>query len=150
MARDSLRLEDLSDREFLLIVNDVIRDVGEGWADSQEIADRLDLATRRLASARLSWLARWGAVEREHRRDEHGAIRYHRNGKPMVTQRWRLTTVGEQLATGRMRKGTQTVLDRADDGQMLAITRWLAQRPGGATTQKLMAREWQREQLLRR
>jgi hypothetical protein len=149
VALDSLRLEDLSDREFLLIVTDVA-DEHDGWADSQEVANRLGLSKRRLASSRLSWLARWGAVEREHQRDEAGNIRYHRNGKPMHTQRWRLTTVGWALASGQMRKGLESQLARTDDAQMVVLTRWLARRQMGATAQKLTEREWQREALLRK
>lgn len=148
--RASLRLIDLSDREFLLILADLIEEGGEGWVDSADIAIRLDLTERKVASSRLSWLARWGAVEREHRQDDRGNIRYHRNGKVMHTQRWRLTSIGWQLASGDIRKGTRAALEKADDGQMLLITRWLATRESGATTQKLMSREWQREQLLRK
>src|SRR3954462_14187160 len=99
MAIDSVRIEDYSDREFLLIVADVAEDE-DGWADSEQVAVRMDLSTRRLASSRLSGLRRYGAVEREPVRDEHGNIRYHRNGKPMHTQRWRLTAAGEALAFG--------------------------------------------------
>ena len=119
MALDHMRLEDLSDREFLLIVAEVAED-GDGWADSQEIADRLDLSKRRLASSRLSWLARWGAVERQHAQDAAGNIRYHRDGKVMHTQHWRLTAVGWQVASGELRKGLESQLDarrrRADAG----------------------------------
>jgi hypothetical protein len=139
---DHLRLEDLSDREFLLIVADVAD--GDGWADSQEVATRLDLTERRIASTRLSWLARWGAVEREHERDESGNMRYRRNGKPFYTQRWRLTDVGLDLATGRLRRSQQKALADARDGDLLALTQLLAerQRSGNTTVANLVRREW--------
>jgi predicted transcriptional regulator len=78
MPREHLTLLDLSDREFLLVVMDASD--GDGWADSQDIANLLDVE-RRNASSRLSWLVRWGVVEREHKRDESGNLRYHRDGK---------------------------------------------------------------------
>lgn len=142
MPIDSLRIEDFSDREFLLIVADVASEE-DGWADSEQVAQRMDLKTRRLASSRLAWLRRYGAVEREHVRDEHGNIRYHRNGKPMHTQRWRLTAAGQALAYGRLRKGDETALNRLGDEQMLLVTRWLSERTAGdGTVGKLVAREW--------
>jgi hypothetical protein len=56
MARLSLTIEDLSDREFLLVVRDLAGD--DGWTDSDAIRERLDLTRRQIASTRLSWLAR--------------------------------------------------------------------------------------------
>jgi hypothetical protein len=142
MSLDRLRIEDFSDREFLLIVADVAAEE-DGWADSEQVAQRMDLSTRRLASSRLSWLRRYGAVEREHVRDEHGNIRYHRNGKPMHTQRWRLTTAGQMVAFGKLRKADETALGRLRDEQMLLVTRWLAERTAGdGTVGKLVSREW--------
>src|SRR3954469_1499469 len=142
MSLDRLRIEDFSDREFLLIVADVAAEK-DGWADSEQVAQRMDLSTRRLASSRLSWLRRYGAVEREHVRDEHGNIRYHRNGKPMHTQRWRLTTAGQMVAFGKLRKADETALGRLRDEQMLLVTRWLAERTAGdGTVGKLVSREW--------
>jgi hypothetical protein len=142
MPIDHLRIEDYSDREFLLIVADVAADE-DGWADSDQIAQRMDLSSRRLASSRLSWLRRYGAVEREHVRDEHGQIRYHRNGKAMTTQRWRLTPAGEAVAFGKLRKGDEKALANLKDEQMLLVTRWLTERTvGDDTIGKLVAREW--------
>jgi hypothetical protein len=142
MPREHLTLLDLSDREFLLVVLDCYED--EGWADSQRVADRLDLSERRHASSRLSWLARWGVVEREHKRDDSGNIRYHRNGKKMQTQRWRLTGIGHDLATGKLRKAQESALAGARDAEVMMLARTLAQRhrelPFAAA--KLMTREW--------
>jgi hypothetical protein len=129
MSLDRLRIEDFSDREFLLIVADVAAEE-DGWADSEQVAQRMDLSTRRLASSRLSWLRRYGAVEREHVRDEAGNIRYHRNGKPMHTQRWRLTTAGQAVAFGKLRKADETALGAAQ-GRADAAGHALADRAHG-------------------
>lgn len=142
MAREHLRLEDLSDREFLLVLSDVAED--DGWSDSQAVADALDLKERRTASSRLSWLQRWGVVDREHERDESGNIRIRRNGKPFYTQRWRLTNIGWDLATGKLRKNQEDALSKARDGDILVLTRLLAERgqQGGTAVRNLMRREW--------
>lgn len=141
MPREHLTIDDYSDREFLLVLADVAD--GDGWATSADMADRLDVAHKAVASSRLSWLKRWGAVEKEHERDEHGALRYHVDGKPRYTQRWRLTPAGAALANGSIKKGQQSTLDRIDDTQLLVVTRWLTQRTreAGVST-KLAQREW--------
>lgn len=142
MALTSLTIEDMSDREFLLVVID--QEEADGWADSLAVAKALGFEKRRFAATRLSWLQRFGAVEREHERDEHGNIRWHKSGKPMHTQRWRLTEVGDALAYGTLDKRQQDRLNQFSDDQMLYITQWLTQRARAAnpTVTKLMAREW--------
>jgi hypothetical protein len=141
MPVDRLRIEDFSDREFLLILVDVAD--ADGWSDSEHVRERMDLAERRIASSRLSWLRRYGAVEREHARDETGNLRYHRNGKLMFTQRWRLTKLGEAWAYGRLRKREETALAGMGEEQLPLVTRWLAERTRGETgAAKLVQREW--------
>jgi predicted ArsR family transcriptional regulator len=138
---ERLTIDDYSDRELLLVLEDVAD--GDGWADAQDVADRLDLAKRAIASSRLAWLKRFGAVEREHERDEAGVLRYTASGKPVHTQRWRLTAAGRALAHGRLRKRDETTLDSMGDEQMLLVTRWLSQRTvDEGTTAKLVQREW--------
>jgi hypothetical protein len=141
MPREHLTLLDLSDREFLLVVMDAAD--GDGWSDAQDVANLLDVE-RRNASSRLSWLVRWGVVEREHKRDDHGNIRYHRDGKAMHTQRWRLTAIGVDMATGKLRKQQQSALDGARDAEVLMLARTLAQRQRSMpfAVGKLMSREW--------
>jgi hypothetical protein len=141
VPREHLTLLDLSDREFLLVVMDASD--GDGWSDAQDIANLLDVE-RRNASSRLSWLVRWGVVEREHKRDEHGNIRYHRDGKAMHTQRWRLTPIGADMATGKLRKTQETALSGAKDAEVLMLARTLAQRQKQLpfAVGKLMTREW--------
>ena len=141
-SRQHLTLLDLSDREFLLVLMDCMED--DGWADSQQIADKLDLSTRRLASSRLSWLARWGIVEREHARDDTGNLRYHRDGRAMHTQRWRPTAIGSDLATGRLRKAQSSALSDARDHEIALLARELSlrHRTMPFAVAKLMTREW--------
>lgn len=142
MPHEHLTIEDMSDREFLLVLDDHADE--DGWTDSQTIADALDLAERRVASSRLSWLRRWGAVEREVERDEAGNIRVRRNGQTFYTQRWRLTDVGAALAHGHLLARQQQSLERLEDAQMLEVTRWVTERARrvNGTAGKLMAREW--------
>ena len=148
MARvlTSLRIVDYSDRELLLVV----RDLGEadGWVTSQEIAERLQIESARpkqVVGSRMSWLQRYGALEREHLRDAFGNLRYRGNGKPVYTQRWRLTSRGEQLAAGNLTKRDQEVLGRiTSDDHLLLVTRYLTQRQRSTddTARTLMRREW--------
>ena len=143
MPLKSLTIEDLSDREFLLVVLDVAE--ADGWADSDHVRLQLDMPKRFNASSRLSWLQRFGAVEREHERDEKGNIRYRKDGKPRYTQRWRVTEIGEALAYGTLGKRQQDQLGKLSDDQMLHVTKWLSDRARGAdnpTVTKLVAREW--------
>lgn len=141
MPREHLTLLDLSDREFLLLCLDVAEE--DGYFDAQAIADQLDLLHRRTASSRLSWLARWGAVEREHLRDHTGAIRYHRDGRVMHTQRWCLTELGEGVAHGALKAGQSRTLEGLRDDQLVEVTRWLSQRTKGANgLGRLAKREW--------
>jgi hypothetical protein len=138
---DSLTILDFSDREFLLVLVDVSD--ADGWADSEQVANQLDLKGRRLASSRLSWLRRYGAVEREHARDENGSLRYHRDGRVMHTQRWRLTELGESLAYGKLRKADTRALEGMNAGQMLLAARMISERTNDDTgMSKLVQREW--------
>jgi hypothetical protein len=140
MAVERLTIDDYSDREFLLVLADVAD--ADGWAESHDIADRLDLARKAIASSRLSWLRRWGAVEREHERDDNGNLRYHRDGRAMHTQRWRLTDAGHALAVGSLRKGQESALAKIGDDQLLLVTRWLSERTRAGVSAKLAQREW--------
>jgi hypothetical protein len=141
MALESLRITDFSDREFLLVVADHLQD--DGWAESIDVARALGFENRRFAAQRFAWLARYGAVEREHLRDETGNIRWHRSGKPMHTQRWRLTELGQAVAYGKLRKGDESALSRLGDAQLPLVTRWLSEHSRGDTGMaKLVQREW--------
>lgn len=141
----SLTLLDLSDRELLLIVRDVAD--GQGFALATDVAERLDLRgdhPHRSVSVRLSWLKRYGAVDREYERDHLGQIREHRDGRPIHTQRWKLTDLGLAIATGRLSKTTEKTLEKMDSGALLMTTRWLSKRISSANGQagKLLDREY--------
>jgi hypothetical protein len=142
VAIERLTIDDFSDREFLLVLADVADP--DGWALASDIADQLDLAHKAIASSRLSWLRRWGAVEREHERDEHGVLRYTADGKPRHTQRWKLTPEGHAVAFGALKKGQESTLAKIGDDQLLAVTRWLSERTraDGAVSARLSQREW--------
>jgi hypothetical protein len=142
MPLERLRIEDFSDREFLLVMLDVADN--DGWTDSDALKERLDLSKRAIASSRLSWLYRYGAVEREHERDDAGNIRYYKNGRPRYTQRWRMTDVGYDLAAGRLRKRQAESLDKIEDAQMLEVMAWVTDRARHAddTVWQLIRREY--------
>jgi hypothetical protein len=153
VALERLRLEDYSDRELLLAIHDAVDD--EGWVDALELATRLGIVgeyPRRTVASRLSWLQRWGAVEREHERDEAGNIRYMRDGRVRYTQRWGLTKVGATLALGQLRKGDATALERLQDEHLILVTRWMQERAhrNNTTMAKLVDREWRRAELIRK
>lgn len=142
-----LTLLDLSDRELLLVLRDVA-DAATGYALAADIADRLDVGEdgRRSVSVRLSWLSRYGAVEREYERDMHGQVVMTggRNPGPKKLQGWKLTDIGFQMATGKLKKQTEKTLDGLDDGAALMAMRWFTQRVAGSssTVSKLLDREY--------
>lgn len=147
--RAHLRLEEFSDLDLLLALDDTAAESGHGFASAKEVAERIGLPgaePHRAVGQRLAWQGRYGSVEREFARDEAGNIRYHRDGRVMYTQNWRLTEIGRELVYGRLRKADETALGRLGDGQLLQVTRWLQGRAGGSngagTTAKLVEREW--------
>jgi hypothetical protein len=134
---DHLRLADLSDREILLVLRDVAD--GDGWADAVHVADQLAMIgdhPHRMVASRLSWLRRYGAVDREeeqHKRDDGSKVR-----------RWRLTATGEALALGTLKRAQERALEGLDDTQLLLVARHVAEhaRAASATAAKLTEREW--------
>lgn len=143
MALERLRIDDFSDREFLLLVADHYDD--DGWADSLHVAQALGFEDtgRKKVAGRFRWLYEYGAVEREHERDDSGNIRYHRDGRQRYTQRWRLTSLGEAVAYGELGKGQSSALAKMGDGQLFVATRWLSERSRDAAgIGKLVQREW--------
>lgn len=145
--RPHLTLLDLSDRELLLVLRDVA-DAATGYALAADIADRLDLGEegRRSVSVRLSWLRRFGAVEREYERDLNGQLVMTggRDPKPKTLQGWRLTDIGFAMATGKLKKTAERALEGLDDGAMLMAMRWVTQRVASSdpTAAKLFDREY--------
>ena len=138
---DHLRLEDMSDREVLL----VMLDLGGGDAVAPaDIAEHIGIRgehPRRAVSSRMAWLKRWGAVDKEFETDEHGNVLRRRSGEPRTTQRYRPTQLGRDVATGALRAAQSKTLDGLTDAQMLEVTRWLTERTDG-NLNTLVRREW--------
>jgi hypothetical protein len=100
-------------------------------------------------------MVRYGAVEREHLRDDRRRLplRQRRPRRPKYGQRWRVTDVGAALARGQLRKRDEQALERLQDEHMIVLTRWMQQRAhrnGNATMAKLVDREWRRAELIRK
>jgi hypothetical protein len=141
-----MTIEEFSDREFLLILRDMAE--ADGWAGSHDIADHLNFSpngsAHRSVACRLSWLHRYGVVEREHERDEHGQLKWRKGGEPMYTQRWRLTPKGEAVALGQVRKAAQSALEGLTEEELLVATRIITskQREASEVGATLVRREW--------
>jgi hypothetical protein len=152
MALQGLRLADMSDREVLLVVHDL--EDNDGWVLAFDVGMRLGIVeehAKRAAAQRMTWLRRYGALEREVKTDHKGDIIYDPKGNPRWGQRWRLTEVGRVIALGTLRRTHVNALDTIHDGQLLLITRGIADRIRGAenfTAAKLAEREW-RHRLMR-
>jgi DNA-binding HxlR family transcriptional regulator len=140
---EHLRLQELSDREVLLILRDQAD--ADGYADVEDMGQQLGLDPAhqvRIITSRLTWLKRWGAVEREPA-DLAGERRV--PGEPPPRRRWRMTRTGQDLALGGLRKRQQQALETAEARDLLGITQLLAerQRGGDPTVRNLVRREWQ-------
>jgi hypothetical protein len=128
MARSHLTLYDYSDRELLLMMLDEADEMG--WVDVHTLAEALVIDHKhpgQCVGTRLSWLRRYGAVERK-------------DGAP----EWRLTAMGRALATGGLDSVQEEVIGGLSSEQMLALTRALTTRYRrvGDTAAHLMRREW--------
>lgn len=114
---------DRTDREMLLLIVRVLDE--DGVASSEDVAEALGLGEKnglspagRVAS-RLSWMARFGFIER---------IDPHQLGRSLKPSLWILTPVGERLIEGKLTKAVESALDSADSGSHLLIMRRLVQR----------------------
>lgn len=141
----SLKLMEFSDRELLLILDDVSD--GEGYATAKDVAEKLRLDhphPDRCVSMRFVWLTKYGALEKEQERDDEGNLLWTGNGLPKHTQRWRMTAMGRAMATGQLTQRQQEQLGRITDDRMLMLTRYVTQRARSAdsTAAKLVQREW--------
>lgn len=128
-----LTLVDFSDRDLLGLLIDALDP--DGWASSEAISNLPGLKFLReghprpvqCVGSRLGWLWRYGAIEREQMRDEHGTKVYIAGDKsrPKLTQRWRLTPLGEAMVKGSLTKAQQAQLEGMGMDKMLSVTRWL-------------------------
>ena len=125
MSLVSLKLVDFSDRELLLILDDVAD--SDGWASSRDMTEPVGLPEDgyRHVSSRLAWLRRYGAIERELLWDE--------NGNPIMGplgqkqgQRWRPTEAGRLMAYGKLSKAQYRALEAIGEGQMILAMRQMS------------------------
>jgi|SRR5262245_53303193 len=141
----TLRLEDYSDRELLLVVDDLAQEFG--WVDPSDVANKLGIKAAhpvRSVISRFVWMVRYGTMEREIKTDDTGSPMVTRSGRPKYGQRWRLTKAGQMFAMGRLTARQADSLNRFKDDQMVLVTRWLAerQRTSDYVQENLMKREY--------
>jgi DNA-binding HxlR family transcriptional regulator len=139
-ATEHLRLQEMSDREVLLILRDCAD--ADGYADVEDMGVQLGLDAKhavRIVTSRLTWLKRWGAVEREPAESVPKV-----SGEPPRRRQWRMTPAGQALALGTVRKAQQKAMDGAREEDLLGLTRLLAerQRNGNMAVANLVRREW--------
>jgi hypothetical protein len=137
---EHLTLLDLSDREVLLIVRDVAD--SNGYAYSWAVASQLDLrgeTASRQVSSRLSWLTRYGALERGEKRH----VRRNPDAEPTPHRGWRLTELGWMIATGKLSKTQERAFEAMKPGALLMATRFISRQIAQANgTGKLLDREY--------
>jgi len=135
---ESLRLAAYSDRDLLGLIVDV--GDGDGWATNLDVAvkafgsgimsdDDRRVHAVRCVGVRLSWMRRFGVVER-HERDQGT---------------WRLSSDGEQMLNGTLGKTLAGSLSRIDDSQLLHLGTAIADRSqvAGPIGYTMMRRAWQ-------
>lgn len=143
MSLLSLKLTDFSDRELLLILDDVSDD--EGWSSARDMVEPVGLKEDgvRHVSSRLAWMRRYGAIERELLWDE--------NGNPITGpmgqrqgQRWRLTEAGKMMAYGKLTKAQHKALEGIGEGELILAMRQMSLHFANAsdTGATLARREW--------
>lgn len=133
-----LRNSDYSDRELLHIIADAAG--ADGLASSDDIAAALGYSDNgqprsRLVAPRLSWMARYGFIERvepEPTSDRDPRYRY-----------WVLTNVGRALMGGRLSMRVQEALERADPGTTLLLMRRLSSAEHSQAVADALRREYQ-------
>lgn len=136
----NLRNIDRTDLEMLHIIQEAIGP--EGYASSEDIANVIGLGDSRTRSAagrvssRLSWMGRYGLVER---------IDPQIVGRKRTEALWAITEAGRRIMSGRLRKNVQDAIDAEDPGAQLLMMRRLMQRgyvEGDSTTATTLRREY--------
>jgi len=106
-----LSLMEYSDRELLNILIDL--DPFNEGSSTEQISDQIGLVDRdrfRNVGARMSWMRRFGVVER--------------NGDGL----WRLTPAGDQVAHGGLRQSVLNTIDAIGDAGALELGAAIASR----------------------
>lgn len=120
MPDPKYRNVDYSDRELLINVYAVARDVG---ATTAEIAVKLGITANgkkgitpsKKIGSRLGWMRTFGFLAR---------VKAERGKEPV----WLVTEAGQLLIQGQLSKAVQTALDKMDDGSQLLLMRALTRR----------------------
>lgn len=137
----ALRNIDYSDREMLLVIQQVLTD--QGIAFSLDVADALDVkplngrSPAGRVSSRLAWMARLGQLERLDPRD------YGRLKKEAC---WRITELGDRLLRGRLTVAAARVIESGDVGSHILMMRALSNRAfvrADESSASALRREWQ-------
>ncbi len=138
---DTARLADFSDREILHMVDD--HGDNDGWVTTDQIAQAISgrpkrddrRNARRAAGIRLSWLKRFGVIERK-------------TDQPLLGA-WRITQVGKHFLDGRLKERTAQEVRVMPDAQLVELLRHTSDRYQAAPRSSaiLMRREWQRGML---
>src|SRR3954466_5878034 len=126
----TVRLADFSDRELLFVFSDHEDD--EGYVHVAGVLAALDLDNEhpaRCLGARMAWLRRYGALDREE-------------------GRWHLTEVGQAVIAARLRAPAQRALDGLDAAHLVVAVESLAAcyraiNGAGEAYRILTRREWQ-------
>lgn len=140
MARTSLNLWDYSDVELLHLLKDYEGD--QGWTDSHDLVEPLGFSTngngngkhylnpRQAIGSRLSWLRRYGVLERH----------------PDQTNLWRPTPQGTAVRDAHLHRRQEDSLAKLDYPEAIAVVRLMTtsftSMPGA--TQNVMRREFKR------
>jgi len=126
----SMRLQDVSDREFLALAHDTTN--GDGQFSTAELAEAFGMDTKHPLTnvgVRLGYLRRIGMLERD-----------------LTTMGWYLTVIGERFVKGGLTKAQRTALDALKtEGAAWAATESLARllSDTSATQATMMRRQWQ-------
>ena len=133
----SLRLADFLDEEFLALVADLAD--YEGWVSTHQIAEAIPIDTRNVGS-RLSWMKRYGVVERDPR-----------PGSP-TRGHWRLTEAGKAMVEARFSQTQEKTLAGVKDEQLWRLTSIVANRYEGVSeaTANLIRRRFTASQTRRK
>lgn len=126
------RLQDVRDRELLSAIAHLADD--EGWCTSAEIVKAYNVQHDRplqCVGARLSWMKRWGLVERSH-------------GDVGSGSRWRLSKRGSHLQNGHIDKTLEAQMKAMGEPEMLDLTSAIARRRQSSTREAAIVanREW--------
>lgn len=132
-----LPLVAFSDRELLHVISDIADE--DGWVNGKEVAAILEVSVGS-CSSRLSWLHRFGALERRCLKEDKGKPRFRMNAHGRALYEASLTPtqtrVLEALRNGRSQVALGALLDQETDPLTARMVRrefrfWDHKRPGG-------------------